>query len=102
MVTSSCEGSDPFALQVIGESMTPEFPDGCIIVAEPGGVIEDGRYVVAIHNGEPIFRQLVIVDQRRFLKPLNPAFPVLEMGTEDSIRAVVIQKVHKRERTRYY
>lgn len=99
---SSCEGSDPFALQVLGQSMSPEFPDGCIIVAEPDGVIEDGCFVVAIHNAEPIFRQLVIAGDRRFLKPLNDAFPVLELGPDDTIRGRVIQKVNRRERKRYY
>jgi SOS-response transcriptional repressor LexA len=98
----SCEGADPFALRVVGESMVPEFPDGCVIVAEPGGVIEDGRYVVAIHQSEAIFRQLVVAEGRRFLKPLNPAFPVLELGPGDSIRATVIQKSHQGARKRYY
>jgi len=28
---SSC-GGEPFALRVIGDSMAPEFEDGCIIV----------------------------------------------------------------------
>ena len=29
---SSCSSSEPFALQVIGDSMEPEFPDGCIVL----------------------------------------------------------------------
>ncbi|RCX26292.1 S24 family peptidase [Thioalbus denitrificans] len=99
---SSCEGSDPFALQVLGDSMAPEFPEGSIVVAEPDGVIESGRYVIAMHNNEYIFRQLVMEGERQLLKPLNEAYPVLEMGPEDSIRAVVVQKANRRDRKRYY
>ena len=44
---SNCAGSDAFALQVLGDSMAPEFPDGCVVVSEPTGAVHDGCYVIA-------------------------------------------------------
>jgi SOS-response transcriptional repressor LexA len=38
MQENSC-GREPFALRVIGDSMAPEFQDGCIIVIDPEGVV---------------------------------------------------------------
>jgi len=99
---SSCEGSDPFALQVLGDSMEPEFPEGCIVVAEPDGVIEDGRFVIAQHNDEYIFRQLAMDGERQYLRALKEGYPVLEMGPQDTIRAVVVQRVVGRDRKLYY
>ena len=58
MQESSC-GGEPFALRVIGDTMAPEFVDGCIIIIDPSGIVKDGSYVLARHNDEYIFRQLV-------------------------------------------
>ena len=55
----SCSDAEPFALMVLGDSMEPEFMEGEIIVVEPEGLATDGSYVVAFHNEEYIFRQLV-------------------------------------------
>ncbi len=63
---SSCGASEPFALRVIGDDMSPEFQDGNIIVIDPGGCVKDGCYVVANTNDEFIFRQLFIVDNHYF------------------------------------
>ena len=53
---SNCASSEPFALQVLGDSMAPEFPDGCVVVSEPGGAVHDGCYVIADYKGEIILR----------------------------------------------
>ena len=58
MDMGGCSGSEPFALRVLGDSMTPEFEDGAIIIIDPAGVVESGCYVLALHDGEYIFRQL--------------------------------------------
>ena len=40
-------GREPFALRVVGNSMSPEFKDGCIIIIDPEGLMNDGAYVLA-------------------------------------------------------
>ena len=36
---SGCASSEPFALRVLGDSMEPEFKDGCVIIIDPDGVV---------------------------------------------------------------
>ena len=68
---SNCASSEPYALQVLGDSMAPEFPDGCVVVSEPGGAVHDGCYVIADYKGETILRQLRLTAGEWYLEPLN-------------------------------
>ncbi len=97
---SGCAGSEPFALQVLGDSMEPEFGDGAIVIVEPGVVVDDGSYVIAEHDGEYILRQLNIRDQRWFLKPLNDDYETVEIPGLEAIRGRVIQKAGRRRSER--
>ena len=75
-----CSEAEPYALQVLGDSMEPEFENGCIVIIDPAGHVQSGVYVIAVHEDEYIFRQLLIDDQRYFLCPLNDAYPRIEIG----------------------
>ena len=68
---SNCSASEPFALRVIGDDMAPEFVDGNIIIVDPGGKLSSGCYVVARHQGEMIFRQLIIDQDAWSLRALD-------------------------------
>lgn len=92
---SSC-GNEPFALRVIGDSMEPEFEDGHIIIIDPEGVVENGSYVLATHDEEYIFRQLLIENEKYFLKPLNTTYPTLEIADVQHILGVITQRAGKR------
>lgn len=100
MDIGGCGSSEPFALRVLGDSMVPEFEDGCIIVIDPSGVIENGCYVIAEHDDEYIFRQLVIDDSRYYLKPLNEGYDVLEIPDTNAIKGVIVQKAGTRRHHR--
>jgi DNA polymerase V len=100
MDMGGCSGSELFALRVLGDSMTPEFEDGAIIIIDPAGVVESGRYVLAVHDGEYIFRQLIIEDDRYFLKPLNEGYDTLKISGLNDIKGVIIQKAGTRRRHR--
>jgi len=95
---SDCTGKDPIVLQVLGDSMEPEFKDGNIIVIELDGVVENGCYVFAMHEEEYIFRQLVIEEDKHFLKPLNDKYPTLNISGLDAIHGVITQQAGKRRR----
>ena len=88
----ACSGSEAFALRVLGTSMEPEFNEGEIIIIEPGGLLRDGAYVLAQHEGEWIFRQLCKSDASWTLHALNPAFPDLPLPDLAAVRGVIIQK----------
>ena len=91
-----CSALEPYALQVIGDSMAPEFWDGCVIIIEPGGVAQHDSFVVVDYAGDTVFRQLQIDNERRFLKPLNPSYPSIELTGDYNIRGVVVQRAGRR------
>ncbi len=98
---SSCSEAEPFALQVIGDSMEPEFKNGAIIIVDPAGVVEHGSYVIAVQGDEYIFRQLVVDEGLMFLKALNEAYPLLPLpGGVDDIKGVVVQQGGRRRKER--
>ena len=92
----SCGASEPFALRTIDDSMEPEFDAGCIIIIDPGHVARDGSFVFALDNeGEYIFRQLRIKDDRFFLQALNDLYDSIEIKWE-KIEGVITQRAGKR------
>ena len=46
MTQNSCSALEPYALRVLGDSMEPEFPDGCVVIIDPCRAPRDGSYVV--------------------------------------------------------
>ncbi len=88
-----CGGSEPVALQVVDDSMEPEFKKGNIIVIDRSGVIEHECYVVAIVENGPIFRQLLIENDRYFIQPLNEAYMHERREiSKEAIHARVVQQ----------
>ena len=100
----ACSGSESFALMVLGDSMAPEFAEGDVIVIEPDGLATDGSFVLARHDDEWIFRQLVAEGDGWHLRPLNPRYPTVVLGDLAAVRGVVIQKTtpgNRKSTTRY-
>jgi SOS-response transcriptional repressor LexA len=93
-----------YALRVRGDSMTspgghPSFPDGALIVVEPNAIgdLESmiGRFVIVKRAAadEATFKQLVRDAGVYYLKPLNPAYPLLELDDDDTFCGVVRERV---------
>lgn len=99
MQENSC-GGEPFALRVIGDVMAPEFVDGCIIIIDPSGVVKDGSYVLARHNDEYIFRQLVFGDGVYYLQALAAGHEVIELSNLVPVEGVIIQQGARRRADR--
>jgi phage repressor protein C with HTH and peptisase S24 domain len=97
---NGCTGSEPFALRVLGDSMEPEFNEGDVLVIEPSVLVDDGCYVVAEHEGEYVFRQLTIEENKWYLKPLNSKYPDLQITGVEAIRGRIISKSNGRGRQR--
>ena len=94
---SSCSESEPFALQVIDDSMEPEFDKDCIIIIDPTGIVRDGSYVFAKDLGdEYIFRQVFIKDDQYTLAPINDQYEPFEIPGLDYIEGVITQRAGKR------
>ena len=100
MADSNCSALEPYALRVLGDSMAPEFADGCVITIDPGHAPRDSSYVVVEYAGDVFFRQLVFDGERRFLKPLNPKYGGFELTPPYTIRGGVVQQVNRRRSQR--
>ncbi len=97
---SGCSGNEAFALRVLGESMEPEFGHGEVIIIEPGVTVEDGCFVIALHEDEYIFRQLKLENDRCYLKPLNTDYDTVEIPGLDAIKGRIVSKSNGRGRQR--
>ena len=79
-------GPNSFWLRVVGDSMTaphgPSIPEGMLILVDPDYPALSGRLVVAklTDNDQVTFKKLVEDAGKRFLKALNPAYPVTEIN----------------------
>jgi len=103
MADHGCSALEPYALRVVGDSMEPEFADGCVVIIDPGHAPHDGSYVVVEFAGDVFFRQLVFDGERRFLKPLNPKYGGFELTPPYAIRGgVVQQRGRRRSQHRHY
>jgi DNA polymerase V len=89
---AGCSGGESFALAVLGDSMEPEFVDGDIIIVEPEGLATDGSYVLAMRDGEWIFRRLARSGAGWLLCPLNPAYASDPIADLSAVKGVIIQK----------
>lgn len=94
---------EPFALQVLGESMLPEFEDGAIIIVDQQAPCAHGAYAVIEFKGETSFGQFIEEDDKTYLRPLNEAHRHEEwlLDSDYKLRGVVIQKYFKRKRKHY-
>ena len=68
------------------------YPEGIIIYVDPEVEVTSGRRVIAksTTSGETTFKTYVEDDGLKFLKPINPQFPMKEVTTEVRICGVVI------------
>jgi len=100
MAGGNCSALEPYALRVLGDSMEPEFADGCIVIVDPGYVPRDGAYVIVEFAGDIFFRQIVFDGERRFLKALNPTYGSFELIPPYTIRGGVVQQAGRRRSQR--
>lgn len=93
---SACASKAPYALQVLGDSMEPEFKDGAIIIVDPGVPLHHRAYVVIDYQGETTFRQFVLKGDKHFIIALNDKYPEVELTEEYTIRGIVSQQARNR------
>jgi SOS-response transcriptional repressor LexA len=91
--TTKRVGAAAFALRVRGDSMEPRCPDGAVIIVDPEREAVNGSLVVVRldEDAEATFKRLVVEGGRRFLAPLNPRYPVLEITGPAVVCGVVRQ-----------
>jgi SOS-response transcriptional repressor LexA len=100
---SGCAWREPFALQVLGDSMEPELPDKCIVIIEQARRCSDGMYVFVEVEGVRWLRQYRVDENgREWLIALNDLYPEIDLtGLEWEVLGIVIQRNVRRKIKRY-
>jgi SOS-response transcriptional repressor LexA len=85
-----------FGVFMNDHSMEPLFSKGTILIFDPKKSPKDRSFVLAKLKGkeEPIFRQLLIDVEERYLKPLNPdsnIYKIRQLNEEDEIIAILFE-----------
>ena len=101
---TGCAWREPFALQVLGDSMEPEFPDKCIVVIEHAERCADGMYVFVEVEGVRWFRQYRVDENgREWLIALNDLYPEIDLtGLEWKVMGIIIQRNVRRKIKHYH
>lgn len=90
---SACSELEPFALQVLGNSMEPEFPDGCIVTIEPADHCKHGMYIMCLVEDTRWFRLYLDDDQGKRLIALNDLYPEIPLqGLEWKVEGIIVQR----------
>jgi len=100
---TGCARCEPFALQVLGDSMEPEFPDKCIVIIEQAERCSHGMYVLVEVEGMRWFRQYRVDEQgKEWLVALNQLYPEIDLtGHAWKVMGVIIQR-NIRRRVKHY
>ncbi len=96
--SGGCASDEPFALRVLGDSMEPEFKDGCIIIIDPAANVESGKYVIAEVDGGYIFRQFIQEGENFLLQPINPGYKPITIESPSVVRGVITQRAGARRK----
>ena len=102
----SSEGMEAFALRVIGDSMSPEFEDGHIIIVDPGVPLQDGVFAVIENNGEILFGQYFEGGPEQGecrIEYLKPGMTPVILAAGFRKKGVITQRnTRRRKDTKYY
>jgi len=97
---NNCTSAEPFALQVLGDSMEPEFPDGCIVSVEPADWCQSGMYVMVMVEDTRWFRQYIKDDEGERLIALNEIYPEIPLnGLTWKMEGMIMQRTLRRHQT---
>ena len=100
---SSCStNSEPYAMQNIGDMMSPEFSENCIIIIDPSMPVHHKAYVIIDFNDELYFRQYFEENGRKFLRCLNSSYAEIELNNNFEFRGCIIQQKQRKQKSLHY
>lgn len=98
----SSEGLEHFALRVIGDSMSPVFEDGNIIIVDPGYPLLNNCYAVLVNNEEVLFGLYRKDEKGSRLEYLHPDHPPVQLTENFSVKGIVTQRNARRRKDTVY
>jgi len=100
---ATCDSnSEPYALQNIGDMMSPEFSENCIIIVDPSMQIHPKAFVIVDFKDELYFRQYIEEDNKKILRCLNSEYKDIELGNIFKVRGCVVQQKQRKQKSLHY
>jgi SOS-response transcriptional repressor LexA len=94
--------SEPYALQNIGDMMSPEFSENCIIIVDPSMPIHPEAFVIVDFKDELYFRQYIEKDNKKILRCLNSDYEDIELGNIFRVRGCIVQQKQRKQKSLHY
>ena len=94
--------SEPYVLQNIGDMMSPEFSENCIIIVDPSMLIHPEAYVIVDFEDELYFRQYIEEGHKRILRCLNSEYKDIELGNIFKVRGCIVQQKQRKQKSLHY
>ena len=100
---ATCDSnSEPYALQNIGDMMSPEFSEDCIIIVDPSMPIHPEAYVIVDFEDELYFRQYIEEGHKKILRCLNSEYEDIELGDIFEVRGCIVQQKQRKQKSLHY
>ena len=100
---STCStNSEPFALQNLGDMMSPEFSENCIIIVDPGIPIHNKAYAIIDFNDELYFRQFVTENSTQIMRCLNSSYDDIGLNNDFEVRGCITQQKQRKQKSLHY
>ena len=100
---NSCStNSEPYALQNIGDMMSPEFSENCILIVDPSMPIHHKAYVIINFRDELYFRQFFEENGRKVLRCLNSSYSEIELDKNFEVHGCIIQQKQRKQKSLHY
>ena len=100
--TSCSTNSEPYALQNIGDKMSPEFSENCIIIIDPSMPIHNEAYVIIDFNDELYFRQYFEENGKKIIKSINSLNDEIELDDDFEFKGCIVQQKQRRRKALHY
>ena len=100
---ATCDSnSEPYALQNIGDMMSPEFSENCIIIIDPSMPIHHMAYVVINFEDNLYFRQYIELDNKKLLSCINSKYEDIELNNQFEVRGCIVQQKQRKQKSLDY
>ena len=100
---SSCAtNSEPYALQNIGDMMSPEFTENCIIIIDPSMPIHHNAFVIIDFENDLYFRQYIELDNKKLLRCINSKYEDIVLNNNFEVRGCIVQQKQRKQKSLHY
>ena len=100
---STCAtNSEPYALQNIGDMMSPEFTENCIIIIDPSMPIHNNAFVIIDFENDLYFRQYIELDNKKLLRCINSKYEDIVLNNNFEVRGCIVQQKQRKQKSLHY